>query len=183
MSLKPIASAIRILANFLVYLSGLLAICLMVHVSLDACYRYFFNKTFGATIEIASLYYMVPLCVLPLAKLILDDKLLKVTFATELLPLKRQRQLDKMNAVILVVGFGLLGYASLLEALDKTRKGEVWESIAGLIQAWPSRWVLPVAFGLAICAGLRVAILGAEPQINDTPFNDDVAPQNVKGEA
>lgn len=141
-------------ANALILIAGVLAVILMIHVTLDAFARYLLNRTIGATLEIASLYYMVPLSLLPLAALVLRGELLSVEFLTSSLPRGLRAVLDMANQTLLAIVSGVLTWLSTLEAIDKTREGEVWESISGLIPAWPSRWFLPIAFGLVFVSAL-----------------------------
>ena len=141
----------------LVILSGGLSLVLMCHTSLDALYRYVVGRTLGATIEIASLYYMLPMSVLPLAYLTMHGQLMNVTFATEHLSVRTKRYLDLANQVVVVLVLGGLAFICFEEAVSKTREGEVWESINGLIPSWPARWVLVLAFGAAaLTAAIRL---------------------------
>jgi len=139
------------------FVASVAMVLMMIHVTVESFSRYFLNSPLPATTEIVSLYYMVPLSVLPLASLLAKDELIKVEIVSDLSTLKWRRILVFIgDATILVVSV-LATYWMAQEALKKARIGEVWEGSSAFVTAWPSRWFMPLGFGLlALVAAVRV---------------------------
>ena len=64
----------------------------------------------------------------------------------------------------------MLCYLNFEKAIQSTHQGEVWETAKGYIMVWPSRWLVPLAFGL-----MGVGYLLRLGSSSDTlPHNDPV---------
>jgi len=139
------------------FVASVAMVLMMIHVTIESFSRYFLNSPLPATTEIVSLYYMVPLSVLPLASLLARDELIKVEIVSDLSSLRWRRNLLFFGDVTILVVSVLATYWMAQEALKKTRIGEVWEGSSAFVTAWPSRWFMPLGFGLlALVAAARV---------------------------
>ncbi|MFV0386325.1 TRAP transporter small permease [Paracoccus sp. (in: a-proteobacteria)] len=144
---KPVETVI---ARFSMIMGGIVLLLMMMQVVVDVFMRAFLGAGFPATPDLVGKYYMVAVSVLPLALTELKRRHIEATIFTQGLsgvPLK----------AVLLFGFLVFGtvlavltWGSAQEAISKTQRGAYIE--AGMIRfiTWPSYWILPFSFGLAL---------------------------------
>ena len=136
------------LSNVLLALGGVAIVALMLHVCADVVGKYFFNQPIMGTLEIVSRYYMVACVFLPLAWVQLRRQHLTVEMFTMGLS---ERRLAALDGAVALLGFAYVAVLTWLvfgQAVDATRDNEFLSLTFYDLPAWPSRWVLPVSFGL-----------------------------------
>lgn len=135
------------LSNRLLEISGLLLLVMMLHVTLDVVLKYTLNQPIPGTIEVVSYYYMVTTVFLP----IVFVELTRGSVAVDLFYGMMGRRLQ-IACMIMVLGFCAAIYAGLCwstygDAIKSFSRGEVVMGPVTVV-VWPSRFVLPVSFGL-----------------------------------
>jgi len=139
-------------------IAGTAALMLMaLHVIADVVGRLAFNQPVYATTEIVSFYYMVAAVCLPLAYIELRDDHITVEVLYGKLPLWMRRVVFVFSALVTALFFGLFAYQSWLDSLRATAAREVVMGNA-FIEIWPSRYFLPVSFGLLVITTLLRAL-------------------------
>lgn len=145
---------LRLLPEHLTTLAALLTLVMMLHVSLDVVLKYLFRVPVPATVEVVSYYYMVAAVFLPIAW----SEKIGAGITVDLFMMRAPGWLQ-FAAAILALVLGIAIYAGLAvntfqQALRALAHREV---VMGPISlpVWPSRFLLPLGFGLAalICAG------------------------------
>lgn len=145
--LRPVKTAV---ARFSMVSGGIVLLLMMFQVVADVFMRAFMGAGFPATPDIVSKYYMVAISVLPMALTELDRRHIEATIFT-------QKLRGKTLSAVLLFGFLLFGavlvilfYGSTLEAISKTQRGTYVEAGLMRVVTWPSYWILPFSFGLAL---------------------------------
>ncbi|KGJ03539.1 TRAP-type C4-dicarboxylate transport system, small permease component [Paracoccus halophilus] len=145
--LKPVETAV---ARFSMVMGGLVLVLMMLQVVVDVFMRAFLGAGFPATPDLVGKYYMVAVSVLPLALTELKRRHIEATIFTQKLtgaPLK----------AVLLFGFLVFGavlavllYGSFGEAMRQMDRGAYIEAGTMRFITWPSYWILPFSFGLAL---------------------------------
>jgi TRAP-type C4-dicarboxylate transport system permease small subunit len=137
---------------------GAFAIALMmVHVFADVIARYFFNHPIEGTGETVTIYYMVMCVVLPLAYIVRGEGHIVVELFTQRMAPRRLALLQAVVGVVTFVYVALFTWKTGEEAIVKTAIEEVREAGDAMIIAWPTRWILPIGFGvMAVAVALRI---------------------------
>lgn len=159
--------AVEWASRVLLFFGGLGIIALMLHVCADVAGKYFFNKPITGTLEIVSWYYMVACVFLPLAFVQVQRQHLTVEMFTMGLSRRRLAALDGCVALAGLIYVGLLTYLVFGRAVKATADREILALTFSDVPAWPSRWILPVSFGLfslvllaQVALDLRFALTG-----------------------
>lgn len=129
--------------------SSIVITLMMVHIGADVIGKYFFNAPVHGTLEIVSLYYMVAIVYLPLAWGSHDGDQIKVELFTRRLPKAYLERHDGVGDFLLACFFGVIAWQSAIDALAKTKVAEMRETAIDLLIVWPSRWIVPLGFGVA----------------------------------
>ncbi|MBR9766109.1 MAG: TRAP transporter small permease [Rhodobacteraceae bacterium] len=127
-------------------LACIFVIIMMLHVSADVVARTFFHHPLIGTTEIVSAYYMVALAFLPIAWISRQRGHIIVELFTSHLPKRKLKALDAFAGVVTLAYVGLFVWKLFEIAIEKTHISEAWESAAGFIEIWPSRWIVPAGF-------------------------------------
>lgn len=135
-------------SNALMFLGGIVILMLMLHICADVAGKYFFNKPITGTLEIVSRYYMVACVFLPLAFVQIQRQHLTVEMFTMRMSKRRVAALDGAVAFAGLIYVALLAYLVYGHAVSATRDNEILSLTFYDLPAWPSRWILPVSFGL-----------------------------------
>ena len=144
-------------ARLLMWLSALIGLAMMLHISADVIARVVFNSPFDGTIEIVSAYYMVAIIFLPLGYVTRYEGHIVVELFTRGLKPPSLARLDIFAGIITIIYMIAFGWMTTLSAIDQTEVGELWASGDGFIAVWPSRWFLPIGcFLTAAYLGIRV---------------------------
>lgn len=143
---------IDILVDAMVWLSGGVALLMVLHIGADIVGRSVFNQPIVGTSEIIPIYYMVGLTYLPLAVITRNREHMRVMLFTEKAPPRLSLGFDIFSNLVMLLFVGLVLVTSFQETLVKTRVGELTESSlpSGYLVVWPSRWVLVVSFALML---------------------------------
>lgn len=133
----------------LMVIAGVMMCLMMAHISADVFLKYMFNRPLTGTVESVQYYYMIGAVYLPLAFVQLRDRNISVELLFDHLPSWAQRAADACALICTALFFGLLAYQT---SLDAVRAWQIGELIMGsaTIPIWPSRFFLPISFGL-IC--------------------------------
>lgn len=153
---------------------GTIALLLMaVHVIADVVGRLAFSSPVYGTTEIVSFYYMVAAVCLPLAYMELRDEHITVDILYLKLPMPLRRAVFVFAGLVTALFFGLFAYRSWLDSLRAMATREMVMGNA-FIEIWPSRYFLPIAFGLLVVVALLrvvkaiVAPMSAEEHLKPT---------------
>ncbi len=151
--LQAVETCLTWLSKVLLVFGTIALILMAVHVSADVVGRLFFTHPVYGTTEIVSFYYMVAAVCLPLAYMELRDNHITVEVVYLKLPPALRRITFVISTLVTALFFGLFAYQSWFDALKATASGEVVMGYA-LIEIWPSRYFLPISFGLLVLAAL-----------------------------
>lgn len=152
--LAQLDRAIALARGALLALGAAAAGVMMLHITADVLSRYFLNAPFASTIQVVSAYYMVLVSLAPLAYVAHHEGHILVELFTLRLSARAIRRLDAAVGFVVVGYLGLLTWQNTIEALRRTREGEVWEIAGGYLTVWPMRWVVPVS-----CAVMAAYVL------------------------
>lgn len=130
-------------------IAGVMMCVMMLHISADVFLKYVFNKPLTGTVEAVQYYYMIGVVYLPLALVQQRNRHISVELLFDRLPSWGQRACDGFGLICAAIFFGILAYRSLLDAVSAWQIGEIIMGSA-TIPIWPSRFFLPISFGL-IC--------------------------------
>jgi TRAP-type C4-dicarboxylate transport system permease small subunit len=150
--LRALVRAIDAIAYVLVWVACIVTFLMMAHVTADVTMRFALRQPLAGTLEIVSGYYMVIVIFLPLAFLARSNGHILVELFTRRLPARRVLWLDAIMGAITLVYMAALTWMAGIEALRRTREGEVWSIGFTDMVIWPSRWVLVVGAGLMALA-------------------------------
>ncbi|WP_170984539.1 TRAP transporter small permease [Rhodoligotrophos defluvii] len=169
---------------FLSLLAGSIGLALMMlHITVDVALRYFFRIALVGTIEIVSYYYMIAVVFLPLAFVERKSEHIEVELFVQYMPIKARNAFYIFGRVAAIVFFAMLAYQSWQDAIQYTRIGE--EPMGLELPIWPSRWILPISFGLLVLALVLHTIKGIinfaaeKPQGDGPAFARDASPEEA----
>ena len=128
--------------------AGVLMVAMMAHVVLDVASKWLFNFPLDGTLEIVSYYYMVGLIFLPLAYVQRRRSHIVAEIFTQNLNPRIRAGLEAVVSLLMFVYAVIFVWATAVEAVRKTAELEYLEATELFIVIWPTRWFLPVGFGL-----------------------------------
>ncbi|MCW5771182.1 MAG: TRAP transporter small permease [Rhodospirillaceae bacterium] len=138
--------------------SKIMIVAMALHIVADMALRAISTAALGATIEIASNYYMVALTFLPLAYIQRRRGHLVAEVFTQRLPARGRRVLDAAMDVALAVFLGLMAVKTGEAAMAATAAREYVELPDSVLPIWPAKWLVPAGFGaMALCALAQAA--------------------------
>ena len=149
-SVDKINRALSVPVNCLMWLACFSGFLMMAHITIDVVGRVLFNHPFQGTIEIVSAYYMVAISFLPLAYITRHEGHIVVELFTRGLSKRRLFRLDIAVNIVTLVYLTVFASRATVSAIGQTERGEMWETAAGFVDVWPSRWLLPI--GIAVMA-------------------------------
>ena len=151
---------------FLALLGSVGVVVMLVHICAYVIGRHVAASPVPATVEIVSNYYMVLIAFLPLAWAERRGDMISVEVFGHLFrgPLRR---LDAaFVAAVTALAYSILAYTTWLVAMREFAVRSYVISLSMTIPVWPSYFILPLSFGLAmIVCLLRLALVlaGREP--------------------
>lgn len=155
---------------------GTIGILMMaVHVTLDVGGRVTISRPLYATTEIVSFYYMVAVVCLPLAYIELRDDHITVDLFYQHAPLWLKKIIFVFACLATAAFFGLFTYQSWLDSLRAMASREVIMGHA-FIEIWPSRFFMPLGFGLLTVAALlraaKALVSSGLPEAHNRPAEE-----------
>ncbi|MFD1794521.1 TRAP transporter small permease [Paracoccus aurantiacus] len=163
--LKPIETAI---ARFSMVIGGAVLILMMLQVVVDVFMRAFLGAGFPATPDLVGKYYMVAVSLFPLALTELKRRHIEATIFTQRLTGRSRQCVILFGFLIFAAVLAVLLYGSTLEAISKTQRGAYIEAGTIRFVTWPSFWILPFSFALAL-----IVILIRIYEVVSEQFDDD----------
>lgn len=145
--LKPIETAV---ARFSMVLGGLVLLAMMAQVVVDVFMRAFLGAGFPATPDLVGKYYMVAVSVLPLALTELKRRHIEATIFTQNLTGLPLKTVQLFGFLCFGAVLAVLLYGSANEALRQMARGAYIQAGTLHFVTWPSYWILPFSFGLAL---------------------------------
>ncbi len=136
-------------SKFLSHIASACLFLMMVQVVLDVILKYVFNNPIEGNLELVSFYYMVAVVFLSLAIVEIRHEHINVDLFVLQMPKTYQKYIYALSSILASFFFGILAYQTLIDAVRSTLAGEVMMG-TNLVSIWPSRWALPIGFGL-IC--------------------------------
>ena len=136
------------IARWLAVASGIAIILMMLHIVADVLMSKLFNDPVDGTSEIVAAYYMVSVVFLPLAYVAITEGHLVVELFTSRLKGGWVRLLEGLTGLVTLAYLLFFIVFTAMEAFQRTREGEAWETSVDLVAVWPSRWALPIGLGV-----------------------------------
>lgn len=138
--------------------AAVLVTLMMVHVAADVAGKYFLNAPIHGTLEIVSIYYMVAIIYLPIAWASHDGDQIKVELFTHRISPRFLSRYDGVVDILFAAFLAVIAWQGATNAVTQTMINETRETAVDLLVVWPSRWFVPVGFGVAalyhVCRGL-----------------------------
>lgn len=156
----------RRLTDALAVLGALGVVAMLVHINIDVVLRQLFHWPVPATNEIVSRYYMVMVAFLSLAWADRRGEMIRVEVLSGLLSERLRRPIQIFVYLVCAAAFAVLTWTTWSEAMANLRSGTFVMSLNVAVLVWPSYFVLPVAFALALLVSLvklAVTLSGGDP--------------------
>jgi len=154
-----VEAALGFVSRAFAVVAGVTVLAMMVHVTADVLTKYLLNMPIVGTLEIVSHYYMVAAIFLPLAAVERRRGHLFVELFTAKLGPRAILALDALGCLLGVVLAGSITWMSTVEALRRTRSGEIIDAVYYTIPIWPTRWLVPLGAGLLALMWLLHAVI------------------------
>lgn len=139
----------------LMAVAGVALVLMMVHICLEALFRVVLPSVTLHTIVMVSTWYMVVIVFLPMPYVGEVHGHLSVFHLDSLLSDGGKRALRIFASSLSLAYLALLGYLTLLEAIDHTRKGTIIQASMTYIPVWPPYWALPLAIFIMVVGYFR----------------------------
>ena len=136
---------------------GLMALHIVVDVTLTAL----FTSPITGTLEVVGHYYMVSIILLPLAALHLSDQHITADFFTERAAPGLLRALDVLSNLCLAGFSAVIVWQGSVLAWQRTQEHENIMVSQLFVYVWPTRWLVPLGFGLLALVALAKALQAA----------------------
>ena len=130
------------------WFAGVMTVLMMIHVTADVIGRTVFHSPIVGTVEIVSAYHMAALAFLPLALITKERGHIIVELFTDWMGFRSKKRLDAIVAIVTFVYVSVFTWKAVEIAIEKTEIREAKEAGIGFVQIWPSRWLVPIGFGL-----------------------------------
>ncbi len=146
--MRNLKKALDALAVAAAWIAAAMTVLMMLHVTADVTGRTLFNSPIVGTVEIVSAYNMAALAFLPLALITKERGHIIVELFTGWMKLRWRTLIDAIVAIVTFVYVAVFTWKAIEIAIEKTQIREAKEAGIGFVEIWPSRWVVPVGFGL-----------------------------------
>jgi TRAP-type C4-dicarboxylate transport system permease small subunit len=129
-------------------IGGIVLLLMMVHITADVFMKYVFNAPLQGTLEIVSSYYMVLAVFLPLP--LVEWRRQAILVDVVFMQMPRWMKLGCVVVVLAVMAalYGAFAWQTWNDAVRAFTRNEIAMGPAQTV-IWPSRFVLPLGFGLA----------------------------------
>lgn len=145
------AKSIRVLMA----LAGVTLVLLVLHVCLEALFRVVLPSVTLHTLVLVATWYMVAITFLPMPFVGEVHGHMSVSLIDSLLSPRGKQVLGIFVSLLSLAYLSLLGYLTLLDAIEQTRQGSIIQSAMTYLPVWPPFWVLPLAFFLMVVGYAR----------------------------
>ncbi|MEC7763658.1 MAG: TRAP transporter small permease [Pseudomonadota bacterium] len=162
----------RALDNALMPLAALGLVLMLGHVALEVVLRLLGVVSQLQTITFVSAFYMVAVVFAALPYAEGREGHISVDIFTSMLPEPVQRAMSRVFSAVSALCLGYMAWLSLLQAWEKTERGEIWETSTGYFLVWPGRWAVFLAF---TALALHYLLRAIRPQ--------DAPQQSLEGDA
>jgi len=132
----------------LMWIACAITFIMMMHITVDVALRVLFNAPLVGTFEVASAYYMVAVMFLPLAYVSRHEGQIVVELFTRNLKPRTLFRWDAAVHFITIIYLLFFTWNTGEMAAEQTKLGEVWEAGEYFLHVWPSRWIMPISFGV-----------------------------------
>lgn len=169
-----VEKAIRWYVYAITFIAGVSLFLMMAQTVLDVVLNNFAGAPIEGNLEVISVYHMVLVVFLPLAFVELHHEHISADLFVRLLPPRIQRGVYIFGCVICLCFFGVLGWQTLLDAIESYRITEV---IMGsiYIEVWPSKFSLPIGFlAMILVLLLHVWKAWTDPDFDPVPDDPEV---------
>lgn len=146
-SMGLLVSAVEKLNGLMLFLAGLTLIAMMLLVNADVAAAWILGQPITNVIEIVAFYLMTAIVFLPMGSAEGHDEHIKTDVLVQRLRRGVQLLLSVATGVLMAATLAALTWVSIDKAIAATRQGEMMMGTT-LIEIWPSRWLLPIGFGL-----------------------------------
>lgn len=154
------------IANILLFISIAMILLMTIHIVGDTIIRSVTDLALEGTLEISSYYYMVALIFLPLAYIQRRRGHLVAEIFTQGLRSSTQRLLDAIADLLMAAFLGVLVYQTGEIAWTATVDQEFVDLSDGSIDIWPTKWLVPIGFGMmglfALCQAVALLAGGGK---------------------
>lgn len=137
-------------AVLLASLGALGILAMMVHITLDVVLRSTISVSIPATQELVTRYYMIFLALLPLAWVERRKEMITVEALAGFFGPTGTRWLDALVSLVSAAIYLVLALATWDKAVEQYAIGSYVMSLNFPMPVWPTYFVLPVAFALAV---------------------------------
>jgi len=139
--------------------AGMMVMLLMAfHVCANITTRWVIGRDIETTLELVTYYYMVALVFLPMAFIDRAGGHIVADLFSHFISDRAVKWIDAVFRVMLAMFLAVLFWQSVVDAIERTRHGEAVNSAFGTFDVWPSRWSLPLGFGVACVYTLVLAV-------------------------
>lgn len=155
--------------NGALIIAGVFVVVMMLHIVTDVLSKWLFNFPIVGTLEIVANYYMVAMIFLPLAYVQRAGGHIIVEIFTQNLAQRAIAVFDIATGLFMVAYTVLFVWRTGVEAIHKTAELEYLQATGMFITIWPTRWILPLGFGVMglialgqVLASIRSLVRGTE---------------------
>lgn len=146
--MKNIKATLDWLVTAAAWIAAVMTVLMMLHVTADVIGRQVFHAPITGTVEIVSAYHMVAMSFLPLALITKERGHIIVELFTGWMTNRGRKLTDGLVAIVSFIYVAAFTWKAIEVAFEKTAIREAKEAGIGFVEIWPSRWVVPVGFGL-----------------------------------
>lgn len=149
--MSPRSRWVKTGADALAFAAGIFLVLMLLQIVLDVALKYVWNAPIQGNLEVVSFYYMVGVVFLPLALVELRHQHIHVDLFVRWLSPRWQKRIYAVGCLLTIVVFAILAYRTFLDALHAL---EIRTILMGSINVtiWPSRFLLPIGFLMALAA-------------------------------
>lgn len=173
--MRAIHRTLNILTLITAVIAGVCVVVMMLHVTVDVLARLVGGRSLTGTIAFVVNYYMVIVVCLPLAFVERFDKHIAVDVLTDRLPGALRRHLRGWMNLLAAAVYGVLTYATWLEAESKYQRGSYAIENDLVLPIWYGYFTLPIgAAFLTMYLVLKfLAYLSGSPLETDRMLTND----------
>lgn len=151
--------------RFASHLANLALLGMAGLVTADVLWDLIFGRPIANAIEIVSIYFMIAIVFLPMGFVELRGEHIRADIVSRFLSPRVQAILQLFVAFVSFLFLAVLVYQTSIDAVEAFEKNERVMGTS-LLAIWPSRFSLPIGFGLLGLVMLTTALAGVFGSIN-----------------